>query len=38
MAQAMIVEEKLKYLKRDSRSIGIQTGVDNELYFYLTNK
>jgi CTP:phosphocholine cytidylyltransferase-like protein len=38
MAQAMIVEEKLKYLKRDSRSIGIQTGVDNEMYFYLTNK
>jgi hypothetical protein len=40
MAQAMIVEANLKKatLKQNFRTIGIQTGIDDELFFYLTNK
>jgi hypothetical protein len=40
MAQAMIVEANLKKatLKQNFRTIGIQTGIDDELFFFLTNK
>lgn len=36
----MIVEANLKKatLKQNFRTIGIQTGIDDELFFFLTNK
>jgi hypothetical protein len=47
MAQAMIINARLNQKliekppninKSKSRTIGVQTGIDEELFFYLTNK